>query len=29
MPEFLSRITGLIMRLLPLLLMAIVAGSTF
>ncbi len=29
MPDFLSRLTGLIMRLLPLLLMAIVAGSTF
>jgi lipopolysaccharide export system protein LptC len=29
MPDFLSRITGLVMRLLPLLLMAIVAGSTF
>ena len=29
MPDFLSRIAGLVMRLLPLLLMAIVAGSTF
>ncbi len=29
MPDFLSRLAGLIMRLLPLLLMAIVAGSTF
>jgi len=29
MPDFLSRITGMIMRLLPLLLMAVVAGSTF
>ncbi|MEN7526695.1 LPS export ABC transporter periplasmic protein LptC [Cupriavidus sp. DL-D2] len=29
MPDFLSRLTGVVMRLLPLLLMAIVAGSTF
>lgn len=29
MPDFLSRLAGLVMRLLPLLLMAIVAGSTF
>lgn len=29
MPDFLSRLAGLTMRLLPLLLMAIVAGSTF
>jgi len=29
MPDFISRLTGMVMRLLPLLLMAIVAGSTF
>ncbi|WP_019449650.1 LPS export ABC transporter periplasmic protein LptC [Cupriavidus sp. BIS7] len=29
MPEFLSSLVGLVMRMLPLLLMAIVAGSTF
>lgn len=29
MPDFLSRLAGMVMRLLPLLLMAIVAGSTF
>ena len=29
MQDFLSRLTGMILRLLPLLLMAIVAGATF
>ncbi|RZT38773.1 LPS export ABC transporter periplasmic protein LptC [Cupriavidus agavae] len=29
MPDFLSRLSGAVMRLMPLLLMAIVAGSTF